>query len=60
MFASFSPVRLLKPRTASASATHSVSPTMYIPRGACSTTLFVPPAMNRMFSICPSGFIRLM
>ena len=59
-FTSLSPVRRLKPRTASASATHSVSPTMYIPRGACSTTRFVPPAMNFRFSIWPSGFIRLM
>ena len=33
---------------------------MYIPRGACSTTRLVPPAIKRMFSICPSGFIRLM
>jgi len=33
---------------------------MYIPRGECSTTWFVPPTMNLSVSIWPSGFIRLM
>jgi hypothetical protein len=58
--ASGAPVRRSKPRTASASATHSVSPTMVMPRGACSVTPPAPPATKRGRSTVPSGRMRLM
>ena len=49
------PVRRLKPRTASMSATQSVSPTIAIPLGALSTAPPRPPAMNFTESGLPSA-----
>ena len=54
------PVRTLNARTASMSATHSVSPMSASPLGALSVTPSRPPAMNCSESIVPSGFIREM
>ena len=54
------PVFALKARTASMSATHSVSPSSARPLGALSVTPFLPPSMNLRFSTAPSGRRRLM
>ena len=54
------PVRLSKARTASMSATQSVSAMMAIPLGAWSVTPPRPPAMNLRESIVRSGRTRLM
>jgi hypothetical protein len=56
---SLAPVFRSNPRTASASATHSVADDVHPARRVQHDTVFVPPAMNFSVSICPSGFIRL-
>src|SRR5262245_41081695 len=60
MLATDAPVFRLKPRTASMSATQSVSPTMAMPFGAFRVTLPRPPATNLSESTEPSALIRLM
>jgi len=54
------PVRALKARATSMSATHSVSPSTAMPLGAFSVAPARPPSMNLRFSIAPSGRTRLM
>ena len=53
-------VRMLKARTASRSATQSVSPMSAEPRGSFSVTPLRPPAMNISESMEPSPLSRLM
>ncbi len=60
MLATRAPDFRLNPRTASMSATHRVSPTIAIPFGALSVTLFLPPATNLSESTAPSALSRLM
>ena len=56
--ASDAPLRRSKPRTASISATQSVSPTSAIPLGPFKVTPFLPPAMNSSESTDPSALRR--
>ena len=52
------PVRALNARTASMSATHSVSPTRASPLGAFSLAPFTPPAMKGVESMAAPSAVR--